>query len=167
MRMEKFWLAVALLLLCGSAQATMPLRFAIEDAKLSKEIVKPGEEFKVTVTVRQAAFGEAKGIGVRMGGSVEGGFSPEAVDFTDDETKVFKGLFKVKEGTPGGRLELEIGVREGPGVRTRQAIYITVTGEEPCVTPAAAFPDWLFPVLAGFALALGLWALLGFIKGRH
>ncbi len=171
MKGKKFAWLIALLVLCVSAQATMPLRFVIEDAKLSKEIVKPGEEFEATVSVRQAAFGEAKGIGVGMSGPVEGSFAPEAVDFTDDEVKVFKGLFKVKEGTAGGRLELEIEVREGPGTRTRQSIYITVVGEEPCApadaTPATAAPDWLFPVLAGFALALGLWSLFGFVKGRH
>ena len=162
--MKKLGLACLLLFLALSVQATLPLRFVIEDASLSKEVVKAGEEFEVTVNVHQAYFTEAKGIGVELEGPVEGRFEPEATDFAAEETRTFRGTFRVKEGTPNGEQELEVGVREGSWVRTRQSIYIIVGGGEPDRPP---LKDWPLPSLAGLVLAAGLFGLFWFLKGSH
>ena len=101
---------------------------------------------------------------MELEGPVEGRFEPEATDFAAEETRSFRGTFRVNEGTPNGEQELKVGVREGSWVRTRQSIYITVMGVASDNPP---FNAWLPLALVGLVLAAGLFGLFWFLKGRN
>ena len=161
MRAEKILAAAVFLLVAVGAAATMPVEFYLDEVTFSKDVVGVGEEFQVQAGVEHPGFQDAKNIGVRLEGPVEGSFEPLAADFSGDEkTKVFTGKFRVRGDAKPGATALKVGVVEGGSVRSWQTFYITILGEAPIKGEAKTIsvpemPSWF----VGLVLLGAFWLI--------